>query len=76
MMAVPTVGTRCWRRDGDADGYKRPWQKALVARSEALNQQYGLGDRAARAQEQGWQYALRVRSEALNERYDLGDGAR
>jgi hypothetical protein len=77
MVAVATVGTGAGAVMGDAAGYNRPWQKALGARSEALNQQYGLGHRAdARAQEQGWQYALRVRSEARNERYDLGDGAR
>lgn len=76
MAAVATVGAGAGAQMGDAAGYT-PWQKALGARSEALNQHYGLGDRAdARAQERGWQYALRVRSEALNERYDLGNGPR
>ena len=44
---------------------------ALEARSEALNQQYGLGnagDAAAAA-------ALEARSEALNQEYGLGDSA-
>jgi hypothetical protein len=42
---------------------------ALQARSEALNEQYGLGD-AGNAAEIA---ALQARSEALNEQYGLGD---
>src|SRR5262249_50249338 len=44
---------------------------ALQARSEALNQQYGLGgaDNSAEIA------ALQARSEALNQQYSLGDSA-
>jgi len=42
---------------------------ALQARSEALNQQYGLGDAGNSAEIA----ALQARSEALNQQYGLGD---
>jgi hypothetical protein len=42
---------------------------ALQARSEALNQQYGLGDADTSAEIA----ALQARSEALNQQYGLGD---
>jgi hypothetical protein len=55
------------------------WRKALEARSEALNEQYGLGVHAPVAagsavemSEPAWIRALRVRSEALNRQYGLG----
>ena len=44
---------------------------ALQARSEALNQQYGLGDAGTSAEIA----ALQARSEALNQQYKLGDSA-
>lgn len=56
------------------------WKKALEARSEALNEQYGLGAYAPVAaasavatSEPAWVRALRLRSEALNRQYGLGE---
>lgn len=48
------------------DSSEPQWQKALTARSDALNKAYGLGayDPALRA--------LEIRSQGLNERYGLG----
>jgi hypothetical protein len=58
------------------------WQKALGARSEALNEQYGLGVRAPVAAESAlassepaWIRALRLRSEPQNRQYKLGEYA-
>lgn len=54
------------------------WRDALDARSEALNEQYGLGADASvtagsvTASEPSWMRALRLRSEALNRQYGLG----
>ncbi|HYI75456.1 MAG TPA: hypothetical protein VEW90_09305 [Gaiellaceae bacterium] len=51
------------------------WKRALEARSEALNEQYGLGAHApvvAATSEPAWERALRLRSEALNRQYGLG----
>ena len=54
------------------------WRNALEARSEALNQQYGLGASApvtagsVATSEPAWMRALRLRSEALNRQYGLG----
>ena len=55
------------------------WRKALEARSEALNEQYGLGvhaplsaGSAEATSEPAWTRALRLRSAALNRRYGLG----
>jgi hypothetical protein len=54
------------------------WKKALEARSEALNERYGLGAYAPVAGESlatfepSWMRALRLRSEALNRHYGLG----
>jgi hypothetical protein len=55
------------------------WKQALEARSEALNEQYGLGVHvpiAARSavatSEPTWIRALRLRSEALNRQHGLG----
>jgi hypothetical protein len=59
-------------------GGDEQWRKALEARSEALNAQYGLGAHApvnagsVAASEPSWMRALRLRSEALNRRYGLG----
>jgi hypothetical protein len=60
------------------DGDPR-WKKALEARSEALNEQYGLGVHAPAAaglavasSEPAWIRALRLRSEALNRQHGLG----
>jgi hypothetical protein len=53
-------------------------RKALEARSEALNEQYGLGTYApftggsVATSEPSWMRALRLRSEALNRHYGLG----
>ena len=56
------------------------WQKAVHARSEALNQKYGLGDRASAplsasslssVAQPDWLRALQLRSEAMNHRYGL-----
>ena len=61
-------------------GDDRQWRKALEARSEALNEQYGLGvhapvsaGSAVATSEPAWARALRLRSEALNKRYSLGE---
>jgi hypothetical protein len=57
------------------------WRKALEARSDALNEQYGLGAyapvTAASVASSGppWTRALRRRSEALNQQYKLGEYA-
>ena len=54
------------------------WRKALEARSEALNERYGLGAYALVAggsvatSAPSWMRALRLRSEALNRHYGLG----
>jgi hypothetical protein len=55
------------------------WEKALMARSEALNRYYGLGEYAGtrtksirRAAVPAWEKALMARSEALNRHYGLG----
>ena len=64
-----------------AGGSEPPaWQKALHARSEALNQKYGLGERSSAAlsassvssvPQPDWLRALQLRSEAMNHRYGL-----
>jgi hypothetical protein len=50
--------------------------RALMLRSEALNQQYGLGSGTYKPAAMGWQEyrALVLRSEALNAKYGLGSG--
>jgi hypothetical protein len=60
-------------------GGEEQWKQALEARSEALNEQHGLGayapvasGSAATTTEPAWIRALRLRSEALNEQYGLG----
>ena len=71
-----------------ATGVKQPqvtssddtqWKEALKARSQALNEQYGLGAHAPATagsaeatSEPAWARALRLRSEALNRQYGLG----
>jgi hypothetical protein len=61
-----------------AAGTDQPgWQKALNARSEALNLKYGLGNPALRTlslTSPGWQQGLTARSEGLNRKYGLGGG--
>ena len=65
-------------------GGEAQWLKALTARSEGLNRQYGLGEfttapRFRDASESGvasqpqWLKALAGRSEALNKQYGLGE---
>ena len=46
-----------------------PWLRGLEARSQALNEIYGLGDAAV---DQSYMRALYARSLALNERYGAG----
>lgn len=68
VLMVPAVGARM------ADD----WKTALAARSQALNQRYGLGDRVLRepgAASSAWERALTVRSAALNSKYRLGQYA-
>ena len=63
-----------------SDDNDQQWRKALEARSEALNEQYGLGvhaplsaGSAEATSELAWERALRLRSEALNRQYGLGE---
>jgi hypothetical protein len=58
------------------------WEKALIARSDALNRYYGLGEYAGtrtksarRAERPAWEKALMARSEGLNRYYGLGEYA-
>lgn len=57
------------------------WIRALRLRSEALNEQYGLGafeyrtTPAPHGDEPAWLRAMRIRSEALNRQYRLGEYA-
>jgi hypothetical protein len=55
------------------------WEKALMARSDALNRHYGLGKYAGKRTKTArqnampdWKRALIARSEALNRHYKLG----
>lgn len=68
-------------------GSEPQWLKALNARSEGLNKQYGLGEYATRpaysdaseravASEPQWLKAMEARSEALNKQYGLGEFAK
>ena len=60
-------------------GGDEEWRTALEARSEALNEQYGLGANApvtavsVATSGPPWMRALRLRSEALNKQYKLGE---
>ena len=61
------------------DGDPR-WKQALQARSEALNDQYALGEhatatRSVASSESAWIRALRLRSDAQNQLYRLGEYA-
>jgi hypothetical protein len=62
-------------------GGDEQWRNALEARSEALNERYGLGSDAPvvaeslATSEPSWMRALRIRSEALNNQYKLGEYA-
>ena len=58
------------------------WKQALIARSDALNRYYGLGEYAGtrtksirRSATPAWEQALMARSEALNRYYGLGEYA-
>ena len=57
-----------------------PWLDALNQRSEAVNEEYGLGDHAQRralgSPGPNWREALATRSEAMNRYYGLGEYAR
>jgi hypothetical protein len=59
-------------------GSDEQWRRALEARSEGLNEHYGLGTYAPvaggplAAPEPSWMRALRLRSEALNQHHGLG----
>ena len=50
-----------------------PWLAGLLARSDALNWLYGLGEYAPRAKPAGDLPGLKARSAALNRLYALGD---
>ena len=74
---VAMIGAGAALSGGDND---QQWRKALEARSEALNEQYGLGVHAPASagsaevtSEPAWTRALRLRSEALNRQYGLGE---
>jgi hypothetical protein len=76
VLAVLGVAMGVAAQSGDTAG-QAAWHKGLNARSEALNQQYGLGNHAhgvVRVQV-GWQQGLKLRSEALNREIGLGDHA-
>lgn len=78
LLAVAVV-TSTVAAGAALSGGEPPWLKALNARSEALNEKYGLGDSArstARADSPAWQRALIIRSDALNRKYGLGRYAR
>lgn len=73
-VIVALIGSGAAVSGGGNEG----WRKALEARGDALNQQYGLGAYATVAAasratpEPPWLRALRLRSEALNRQYRLG----
>ena len=73
IVALIGSGAAVSRGGGDEQ-----WRKALEARSEALNERYGLGAYApvtggsVATSEPSWMRALRLRSEALNRQYGLG----
>ena len=79
VVAVASVATAIGA-GAAVTGNTPPWLKALNERSEALNQQYGLGDHAERRQlgspGPDWLKALEARSEAMNRYYGLGQYAR
>jgi hypothetical protein len=79
VVAVASVATAIGA-GAAVTGNTPPWLKALNERSEALNQQYGLGDHAERRQlgapGPDWLVALNARSEAMNRYYGLGEYAR
>jgi hypothetical protein len=55
-------------------GMSRPEYRALMLRSQALNEKYGLGESAAKPAAMSWpEYrALMLRSKALDAKYRLG----
>ena len=76
VVAVASVATAIGA-GAAVTGNTPPWLRALNERSEALNQQYGLGDHAERRQlgapGPDWLVALNARSDALNRKYGLGE---
>jgi hypothetical protein len=83
VAQVPVTGLRDAHERGVAS--EPQWLKALAARSEGLNRQYGLGeyattryrdssDRAVVSEPQLLQ-AIKARSEGLNKQYGLGEFA-
>ena len=75
LAAAATVAIGAGAATGAAEP---PWLEALNARSEALNQQYGLGSEVrepARTAAPAWLRALMIRSDALNRQYELGEYA-
>jgi hypothetical protein len=68
----------------EPDHSAEPWFAGLMARSEALNAQHGLGEGAPGGgpgalpdySGEPWFAGLMARSEALNAQYGLGDYAR
>ena len=79
LVAVASVATAIGA-GAAVTGNTPPWLRALNERSEALNQQYGLGDHAERRQlgapGPNWLAALNARSDAMNRYYGIGEYAR
>ena len=77
LLAVASIATVVGDGVGAAGG-TQPWLSALNARSEALNEQHGLGvERGVLgAPAPGWLEALNARSDALNRQYGLGEYAK
>jgi hypothetical protein len=79
VAAVASLAVAIGAAAGSTDT-TAPWLDALNARSEALNEKHGLGDRAVRrtlgAPGPGWRETLQARSEAMNRYYGLGAYAR
>lgn len=76
LIAVASIATVVGVGVG-ATGGTPPWLDALNARSQALNDEHGLGveRRALGTPGPGWQEALHARSDARNRQYGLGDYA-
>lgn len=74
IVALIGSGAAVSRGGGDEQ-----WRTALEARSESLNEQYGLGAYArvtegpVATSEPSWMRTLRLRSEALNGQHGLGE---
>ena len=79
ILVLSAIATMVGASAAASGGDDRQWRKALEARSEALNEQYGLGANAPATSggadatsEPSWMRALRLRSEGLNRQYGLG----